>query len=184
MSKPLVSAIVSLALMMPAWSAEAQTYPTRPVRVIVPGPAGGGLDVVARNVIQQLSVAGRGQFYIENLPGAGGAIGTANAANAAADGYTLLIANQDFVIHPLIKSKVPYDPFKSFVPVTLIGMAPEVLAVTPSLPVNTMSDLIALLRANPGKYNYATPGYGTSPHLASERLFKLTYGVDIVQVPF
>jgi len=185
MRKLLVSAIVSLVLMgTPAWRAEAQTYPARPVRVIVPGPAGGGLDVVARNVIQQLSVAGRGQFYIENLPGAGGAIGTASAANAAADGYTLLITNQDFVIHPLIKSKVPYDPFKSFVPVTLIGMAPEVLAVTPSLPVNTISDLIALLRANPGKYNYATPGYGTSPHLASERLFKLTYGVDIVQVPF
>src|SRR5262249_48065343 len=102
----------------------------------------------------------------------------------AADGYTILVTNQDFVIHPLIKAKVPYDPFKSFAPVALVATAPEVLAVNPSLPVSTMQELITLLRDNPGKYNYATPGYGTSPHLASERLFKLTHGLDVVHVPF
>ena len=164
--------------------AEAQSYPVKPVRVIVPGPAGGGLDVIARNVMQQLTEAGRGQFYIENLPGAGGSIGTGSAANAAADGYTILITSQDFVIHPLIKPKVPYDAFKSFTPVTLIATAAEVLAVAPSLPADTVPELIALLRANPGKYNYATPGFGTSPHLANERLFKLTNRVDVVHVPF
>jgi tripartite-type tricarboxylate transporter receptor subunit TctC len=152
--------------------------------VIVPGPAGGGLDVIARYVVAQLTSANRGQFYIENLPGAGGSIGAGNAAHAAPDGYTALVTNQDFVIHPLIKDKVPYDPFKSFTPVTLMATAPEVVAVTPSLPVHTMSELVELLRSKPGKYNYATPGFGTSPHLASERLFKLTHGVDVVHVPF
>src|SRR3954466_7831430 len=165
-------------------SAEAQSYSVKPVRVIVPGPAGGGLDGSARNVMQQLTEAGRGQFYIENVPGAGGSIGTGSAANAAADGYTILVTNQDFVIHPLIKQKVPYDPFKSFTPVTLIATAPEVLAVTPSLPANTVPELIALLKANPGKYNYATPGFGTSPHLANERLVKRARGVGGVHVPF
>jgi tripartite-type tricarboxylate transporter receptor subunit TctC len=168
----------------PASRAEAQTYPAKPIRVIVPGPAGGGLDVIARYVVAQLASANRGQFYIENLPGAGGSIGAGNAAHAAADGYTVLVTNQDFVIHPLIKEKVPYDPFTSFTPVTLVASAPEVVAVTGSLPANTMPELLDLLRANPGKYNYATPGFGTSPHLASERLFKLTHGLDIVHVPF
>jgi tripartite-type tricarboxylate transporter receptor subunit TctC len=152
--------------------------------VIVPGPAGGGLDVIARFVVGQLTSAKRGQFYIENLPGAGGSIGAGTAAHATPDGYTVLVTNQDFVIHPLIKEKVPYDPFKSFTPVTLVAAAPEVLAVTGSLPVNSMPELLDLLRANPGKYNYATPGFGSSPHLASERLFKLTHGLDVVHVPF
>jgi tripartite-type tricarboxylate transporter receptor subunit TctC len=179
------SALIGLwAMAMATSQTEAQTYPAKPMRVIVPGPAGGGLDVIARNVVQQLAAAGRAEFYIENLPGAGGSIGTGSAANAAADGYTILVTNQDFVIHPLIKPKVPYDPFKSFTPVTLVATAPEVLAVTPSLPAGTMKELITLLRASPGRYNYATPGFGTSPHLANERLFKLTHGVDVVHVPF
>src|SRR5690349_14664035 len=104
--------------------AKAQTYPAKPIRLIVPGPAGGGLDVIARYVTAQLALKGRGQFYVENLPGAGGSIGASNAARAAPDGYTALVANQDFVIHPLIKEKVPYDPFKSFTPVTLVASAP------------------------------------------------------------
>lgn len=168
----------------PPSNAEAQNYPAKPIRVIVPGPAGGGLDVIARYVVAQLTSASRGQFYIENLPGAGGSIGAGTASHAAPDGYTVLVTNQDFVIHPLIKEKVPYDPFKSFTPVSLVATAPEVVAVTRSLSVNTMPELLELLRANPGKYNYATPGFGTSPHLASERLFKLTHGVDVVHVPF
>ena len=172
------------ALNAPALQAQGETYPAKPVRVIVPGPAGGGLDVIARTVVQHLSAAGRGQFYIENLPGAGGAIGTGSAANAPADGYTILVMNQDFVIHPLIKAKVPYDPLKSFTPVMLVAAAPETLLVNPSVPARSMQELIALLKANPGKYNYATPGYGTSPHLANERLFKLTLGMDVVHVPF
>ena len=185
MKGPLAIVLTGLCLMSAQPSnAEAQTYPAKPIRVIVPGPAGGGLDVIARYVVAQLTSASRGQFYIENLPGAGGSIGAGNAARAAPDGYTVLVTNQDFVIHPLIKEKVPYDPFKSFTTVTLAATAPEVVAVTRSLPVNTISELLELLRANPGKYNYATPGFGTSPHLASERLFKLTHELNVVQVPF
>ncbi len=136
MKGPIAVALVGLSLSALLSSAEAQTYPSKPIRVIVPGPAGGGLDVIARSVVARLTSAKRGQFYIENLPGAGGSIGAGNAAHAAPDGYTVLVTNQDFVIHPLIKEKVPYDPFKSFTPVTLVASAPEVLAVTRSLPPN------------------------------------------------
>src|ERR1700737_3946334 len=92
--------------------------------------------------------------------------------------------NQDFFVPALVKSKVPYDPFKSFTPVASVAAAPEVISVHPSLPATSMKGLIPLLKANPGKYSYASPGYGTSPHIACERLFKLTYGLDVVQVPF
>src|SRR5262249_23943405 len=105
-------------------------------------------------------------------------------ANAPADGYTLLLANQDLVIQQFIKAKVPYDPFKSFAPVAQIVAAPEMISVHPSLPAHSMKELIALLRANPGKYSYASPGFGTSPHLACEWQFRLTYGLDVTHVPF
>jgi tripartite-type tricarboxylate transporter receptor subunit TctC len=163
--------------------ARADNYPTRPVKLIVPYPPGGPNDVIARILAQKLSEGG-GQFFVENLPGAGGAIGTGAAAKARPDGHTLVVINQDFVVQPIVKAKVPYDPFKSFAPVTLVVTAPESISVHPSLPVRNIQELIALLRANPGKYNYASPGHGTSPHLASERLFKLTYGVDVIHVPF
>lgn len=162
----------------------AQSYPTKPVRIIVPYPAGGGVDAVARIIANKLPELLGSQVYVENLPGAGGTIGTGTAARAPADGHTLLFINPDFIVQPVIKAKVPYDPFESFVPVSLIGIAPEVVAVAPSLPVRTMRELIDLLQRNPGKYNFATPGYGTSPHLASERLLHLTHGLDVVHVPF
>src|SRR5258708_2417073 len=145
--------------------ANAQNYPARPVKIIMPYAAGG-------------------QFYVENQPGAAGSIGAGAAANAAKDGYTILIANQDMVIQPIIKAKVPYDVFKSFTAVIEIATAPETIVVNPSLPAKSMTELFNPLKANPGKYSYATPGYGTSPHLACEWLFKLTYGLDVVHVPF
>jgi len=180
-----MAALVAFSTMTPAplW-AQVEPYPARPVRVIVPGPAGGGLDVIARTVVQRLSQSSRGQFYIENLPGAGGSIGSGTAARAPADGYTVLVMNQDYVIHPLIKTKLPYDPFTSFTPVTLVAAAPETLLVNPSIPAKSMKELVDVLKANPGKYNYATPGFGTSPHLANERLFKLTLRTEVVHVPF
>ena len=180
-----IAALVAFSTMTPVslW-AQPEPYPARPVKVIVPGPPGGGLDVIARTVVQRLSESSRGQFYIENLPGAGGSIGSGTAARSPADGYTLLVISQDYVIHPLIKTKVPYDPFTSFTPVTLIAEAPETLLVNPSVPAKSMKELADVLKANPGKYNYATPGFGTSPHLANERLFKLTLGTDVVHVPF
>jgi tripartite-type tricarboxylate transporter receptor subunit TctC len=162
----------------------AEGYPARPVKVIVPYPPGAAADIIGRIVSQKLSDATGAQFFVENLPGAGGTIGTATAARAAADGYTLLVMNQDYVVQPAVKSKVPYDPFKSFTPIASVAAAPETISVHPSLPATNMKELIALLRDNPGKYGYASPGHGTSPHVAVERLFKLTLGLDVVHVPF
>jgi tripartite-type tricarboxylate transporter receptor subunit TctC len=164
--------------------ANAQNYPARPVKIIMPYAAGGPGDTMARLIAQKLTEASGGQFYVENQPGAAGSIGAGAAANAAKDGYTILIANQDMVIQPIIKAKVPYDVFKSFTAVIEIATAPETIVVNPSLPAKSMTELFNLLKANPGKYSYATPGYGTSPHLACEWLFKLTYGLDVVHVPF
>jgi tripartite-type tricarboxylate transporter receptor subunit TctC len=161
----------------------ASAYPTKAVRVIVPFPPG-GMDVIARLIADRLSQSLSTPFHVENIPGAGGTIGTGTAANAPSDGSTILIMNQDFVIQPIVKAKVPYDAFKSFIPVTLIATSPEMILVHPSLPARNMQELIALLRDNPGKYSYATPGYGTSPHLACERLFRLTQGLDVVHVPY
>jgi tripartite-type tricarboxylate transporter receptor subunit TctC len=159
------------------------SYPVKAVRVIVPFPAG-GMDVIARVVADKLSESLNASFHVENIPGAGGTIGTGVAAMAPADGSTVLIINQDFVIQPLVKRTVPYDIFKSFTPVSLMATAPEMILINPSVPAKNMQQLIALLSENPGKYSYATPGYGTSPHLASERLFRLSFGLDIVHVPF
>jgi tripartite-type tricarboxylate transporter receptor subunit TctC len=165
-------------------AARAADYPTRPVKMVVPYPPGGPNDVIARILAQKLSEALGGQFYVENQAGAGGTIGAGAVANASADGHTMLVANQDIIVQPIIKAKVPYDPFKSFAPVTLVVGAPEMIVVNPTLPVQSMKELFALLKANPGKYSYASPGYGTTPHLACEWLFKLTYGLDVVHVPF
>ena len=162
----------------------AERYPARPVKLIVPYGAGAAADVIARIVTQKLSEDIGAQFYVENLPGAGSVIGTLAAARAPADGYTLLLVNQDFVIQPLVKSKPGYDPFNNFIAVASLAAAPETISVHPSVPATSMEQLIALLKANPGKYSYATPGYGTSPHIAVERLLKLGHNLDVVQVPF
>jgi tripartite-type tricarboxylate transporter receptor subunit TctC len=182
----LSAALLSLLPMLTAapQSAAAQTYPSRPVKVIVPYPAGAAADLIGRIVAQGLSEQTGAQFYVENLPGAGGTLGTAAAGRAPADGHTMVIVNQDFVVQPLVRTKAPFDPFNSFVPVASVAAAPETISVHPSLPATSMKELIALLKANPGKYTYASPGYGTSPHIACERLFKLTHGIDIIQVPF
>jgi tripartite-type tricarboxylate transporter receptor subunit TctC len=164
--------------------AVASDYPNRPVRIVAAIPPGSANDVIARVLAQRLSELCGRQFIVENIPGAGGAIGTGATARASADGYTLLIMNQDFVIQPAVKSSVPYDPFKSFEPITLAATAAEVIVVNPSVPAKTVKELLELVKANPGKYSYASPGHGTSPHLASERLFRLSNGADIVHVPF
>jgi tripartite-type tricarboxylate transporter receptor subunit TctC len=167
-----------------ACPAQAKDYPERPVKIIVPYPPGGAVDVTARMIAQRLSEGLGGQFYVENLSGAGGAAGTGAAASTAADGHTILFVSPDFVVSPLLKSKLPYDPFSSFTPVTLVVSSREVVAVHSGLPANSMKELMTLLNANPGKYGYATPGYGSLPHLKGERLFKLSHGLDVVHVPF
>ena len=162
----------------------AQNYTSKPVKLVVPYPPGGPNDIIARILAQKLTEGLGGTFFVENTVGAGGTIATGQAANAAPDGTTLLVANQDLIVQPIIKTKVPYDPFKSFTPVSLVVSAPEMIVVHPSLPVKDLKGLIALLKANPGKYSYASPGYGTTPHLACVWLFNLENGIDITHVPF
>jgi tripartite-type tricarboxylate transporter receptor subunit TctC len=165
-------------------AAVAQAYPSKPVKLVVPYPPGGPNDVIARILAQKLAEGLGGTFFVENTAGAGGTIATGQAANAATDGTAILVANQDLIVQPIIKAKVPYDPFRSFVPVSLVVSAPEMIVVHPSLPVKDLKELIALLKANPGKYSYASPGYGTTPHLACVWLFNLDNGIEITHVPF
>jgi len=163
-----------------AW---AQAYPARPVRLIVPFAPGGPTDVFARLIAQKLSEHLGKQFYVENIAGAGGNVGAGRAAQAAPDGYTILINGANHVVNPILYDQVPYDPAKDFEPVTIAVTAPAVLTVHPSLPAQTVKELVALIKANAGKYSYASPGTGTPPHLVGE-LFRLSLGLDLVHVPF
>jgi tripartite-type tricarboxylate transporter receptor subunit TctC len=158
-------------------------YPARQVRIIVPYPAGGPTDVMARLVAQKLSESLGQSFFVENLTGASGVVGTGTAANSAGDGHTILFVTNDFAVAPTVSSKVPYDPIKGFAPVTIVAASPQVVVVHPSLPAQNMQELVTLAKANPGKYNYASLGIGFG-QLSSERLFRLGLGVDIVRVPF
>jgi tripartite-type tricarboxylate transporter receptor subunit TctC len=173
------------AAVLPAVSriARAQTYPARPVRVIVPFGPGGPTDVFTRLITQKLSERFGKQFYLENKPGAGSNLGTGEAARAAPDGYTILVTTDAYVINPTLFAKIPYDPYRDFEPITLAVTFPETLAVNPLVPAKTVKDLVDLIRANPGKYNFATPGNGTQGHLVGE-MFRLSLGLDLVPVPF
>ena len=163
-----------------AWS---QAYPARPVRMIVPFAPGGQNDAIGRLIAQKLSENFGKQYIIENVGGGGGVVGTSRAAQAAPDGYTLLVMDTGFVINPFVYPKVPYDPFKDFDPVSIAVTTTQVLTVTPSLPVKSVKELVALVKANPGKYSYASPGIGTPGHMTAE-LFRLSLGLDLVHVPF
>lgn len=164
-------------------AAAAQTWPDKAVKVIVPFAAAGPTDVIARILAQKLSESLGQQFYVENVAGGGGNIGTGQAAKAAPDGYTVLVLSTGFIINPNLYAKVTYDPFKDFAPVTLVAASPNVLVVNPSVPAKSVKELVDLLKANPGKYSYAQPGIGSTPHLSGE-LFKLTFGLDLTMVPF
>ena len=161
----------------------AQTYPARPVKVVVPIAPGGANDTTARLVAQKLSEQFGQQFYCENQVGAGGNIAFAATAKAPKDGYTILAAGGNFIINPSLYARVPYDPFSDFAPVSLTCSSPHVLAVNPSVPAANMQEFAALLKANPGKFSYGSAGRGTPAHLAGE-LFRLAYGLDITHVPF
>jgi tripartite-type tricarboxylate transporter receptor subunit TctC len=165
------------------WSAWAQSYPERPVRMIVPYAPGGPTDVITRLVAQKLSDQVGKQFYVENMGGAGGNIAMGRAAKTAPDGYTVLVVNPSYVINPTLYAKVPYEFEKDFDPVTLMVTTTLVLAVHPSVPVRAVSELVAVIKANPGKYSYASPGTGTPGHLVGEQ-FRLSLGLDLVHVPF
>jgi tripartite-type tricarboxylate transporter receptor subunit TctC len=163
--------------------AAAQSYPTRPIRLIVPFGAGGPTDVIARIFAQKLSESFGQQLVIENIPGAGGNTGTAMAAKANPDGYTMLVVSTGFMVNPSLYAKVPYDPVKDFAPVSLVAASPNVITVHPTLPAQTLKELIELVKVNPGKLAFAQPSTGSTPHLAGE-LFKQQYHLDLVTVPF
>jgi tripartite-type tricarboxylate transporter receptor subunit TctC len=161
----------------------ASEYPTHAVKIIVPFSPAGPTDVVARIIAQKLSESLGKQFYVENIAHAGGNTGMGIAAKAPPDGYTILVHGSNFIVNPSLYATIPFDPYRDFAPVTLAGTMPNVIVVHPSVPARNVNELIALVNANPGKYNYAHPSTGTTPHLAGE-LFKLTFGLDLVTVPF
>src|SRR5665213_427275 len=163
-----------------AW---AQSYPTKPVRVIVPFAPAGPADVLARLMTLKLSQSLGQQFYIENQAGAGGNLGMGTAARAAPDGYTITVVSTSFVVNPSLYPKIPYDPYKDFAPISLAAVSPNVLVIHPSIPANNVKELIAFLKANSGKYSFAHSGVGTTPHLSGE-MFKRSQNLDIVAVPF
>jgi tripartite-type tricarboxylate transporter receptor subunit TctC len=165
-------------------SANADTYPTRPVRVIVPFAPGGQTDVVARLVAQKLSERLGKQFFIENVAGAGSSIGVGRAAQATPDGYTVLFVDGiAFVTNPILQNNVPYHPLTDFNSVAIAATTMQVLAVHPSVPANTVQELVELIKANPGKYSYASAGTGTGSHLTGE-LFRSELNLDLVHVPY
>jgi tripartite-type tricarboxylate transporter receptor subunit TctC len=158
-------------------------YPARPVRLIVPVAAAGPSDVIARLIGQKLSDRWAQSFYVDNLPTGASNVGTALAAKAPADGHTIAIISSSFVINTSLYAKLAYDPLRDFAPIMLVATSPHVLTVNPSIPVQNVQELIALVKANPGKYSYASAGVGQSAHLAAE-MFKLAYGLDLLHVPF
>jgi tripartite-type tricarboxylate transporter receptor subunit TctC len=164
-------------------AANAQTYPARAVRVIVAFAPGGVTDTFARLTAQKLSENLGKQFYVDNLAGATGNIGTAQAAKAAPDGYTLYFAFSSYVVNPTLFAKIPYDPDKDFDAVTLAVTSTTVLTVNPMVPAKTVKELVELIKANPGKYSYSSAGAGTQAHLAGEQ-FRTSLGLDLVHVPY
>ena len=165
-------------------TAGAQAYPARPVRVIVPFAPGGQVDVVARLIAQRLSEQLGQQFYVENASGGGSTIGTGRATQAAPDGYTILITDGiALTASPSLYGKVPYDATRDFEPVAAPATTMQVLAVNPSVEARSIQELVALIKANPGKYSYASAGVGTGAHLTGE-LFRISLGLDLVHVPY
>src|SRR3984957_14487095 len=177
--------LAAAAAALPAFPdiASAESYPGRPVRVIVPYSPGGPTDVCARFVAQGLSEALGKQFYVENIAGAGGNIGTGQAARTTPDGYSILITVNSYVINPTLYDKIPYRVLKDFEAVPLAAIFPSAMLVHPSVPAMTVKELVALIKANPNKYSFASPGFGTPSHLLGEQ-FRVATNVDLVHVPY
>ncbi len=177
------SALGFLAALCIAGSAFAQGFPSRPVRVILPAAAGGALDALSRIMAQKVSESWGQPVIVENRAGAGGNIAIDTVAKAAPDGHTHLFISQSFGVNLHLKPAVPYDPVRDFAPVMLVGTTDGVLLVPPSLPINSVKDLIAMARAQPGKISYSSTGNGTSGHMNMALFINLT-GIDIVHVPY
>jgi tripartite-type tricarboxylate transporter receptor subunit TctC len=161
----------------------AQSFPSKPVRLVVPFPAGGALDTIARILVQPLSRAFGQNVIVDNRPGGGTVIATEMVARSPADGHTLLLMANSFTINPAVRSKLPYDALRDFAGVSRLATVPVIFSVHPSVPVRTFKELVALARARPGELTYATPGPGTNQHLIGEML-KSMAGIDINHVPY
>src|SRR3984885_13882161 len=164
-------------------SACAARYPDRPIKIIVPFAPAGPTDIMARVLAQNLAPAIGGNIITENRSGAGGNIGIGYAGHAEPDGYTLLVTSSAYVVNPGLYVKVPYDPFKDFLPIAELGTSPNVIMVDPKLGINSIAELIARAKAHPDELNYASPGAGTTPHLSAEFL-KIVGGIEMTHVPF
>ena len=176
--------LLVLAGWMPTLAGARSEYPRRPVALVVPFPAGGSTDLVARLIASEMTEHLGRQIVVENRGGAGGNIGSAAVARAEPDGYTILMATvATHALNPALYKKMPYDPVEDFAPISLLALIPNVLVVNPGFPAKNVEELIDLLKANPGKYSYASSGNGTPSHLSGE-LFKSMAGVDIVHVPY
>ncbi len=173
------------ALALPAWSrvAQAQSYPNRPVRLIVPFGSGGGTDIVARLIGQWLSERLGQQFVIENRPGAGGNIGTEAVVRATPDGYTLALIGAPSAINATLYQNLGFNFIRDIAPVAIIVRFPNIMVVNPSVPVRNVAEFIAFAKANPNKLNMFSPGSGSTPHVTGE-LFKMMAGVGMVHVPY
>jgi tripartite-type tricarboxylate transporter receptor subunit TctC len=178
------TAVALAGLGVAAYSAAAEDFPTRPVTIIVASTAGGGTDIVSRIVGQQLSIQLGQPFVVENMPGAGSLTGTAAAAKATPDGYTLQTGlNASMAVNPSLFAHLPYDPIGDFAPVGMLAQFPFAVVVSKNFPAQSIKELIALAKAKPGEINYASAGNGTGQHLSME-LFKLMTGINLTHVPY
>jgi tripartite-type tricarboxylate transporter receptor subunit TctC len=173
----------SFALAASAVTAQAQTYPGKPIRIVLPYVPGGIIDTAGRNLAVRLGEALGVPVVAENRPGAGGVVGTDVVARSAPDGYTILLTDPGLVSNPTLQPDVPYDLFKGLQPVSIVGSSPAVIVASLNLPVKNFAELIGYAKANPGKLNFASAGIGTAPHLAGE-LIKLRAGIDMTHVPY
>ena len=176
--------LIALATLAASTAWAEPTYPSKPIRIIVPFTPGGSPDVLARTIGQKITESTGAAVVIENVPGAGGTIGADRVAKAQADGYTLLMGHVGtLAVAPAVYPNLPYDPIKSFAPVAWVAKVPNVLAVHPSMPANNVAELVKYLKANPGKVNYGSGGNGSAAHLAME-YFKLSTQTFVVHVPY
>jgi tripartite-type tricarboxylate transporter receptor subunit TctC len=175
--------LVFAAALLWASLAAAQTFPTRPVRIIVPFPPAGAVDILARIVGQKLNEKWKQSVVIENRPGGGTVLGTDVVAKSQPDGHTLLLAVTSHTINATLVDKLPFDPIRDFAPISMAATGLTILVVHPSVPANSVTELIAYAKANPGKLNFGSPGSGTAMHLSGE-MFKSAAGISVVHIPY
>ena len=180
---PLVARAIALAFVLSAGCAMAQTYPSRPIRIVSPGPAGGGTDIAARLIGQKLTEQWGQQIIVDNRGGAGGIIGMDLVAKAPPDGYSLILVYGSYFITPFVHAKLPYDPVADFAPVIHLFNAPLMIAANPRVPAKSIKELIALAKKRPGVITYSTPGVGSGSHLGGE-LLNHSAGIRLLHVPY